>query len=76
MERIKEIKKLTDNRFLNMYEEDALFRDGSRGKYYFASRRRNIEQLKAVVHDNQPDGVILYNAVGPMTYEDLEKYLP
>jgi thiol-disulfide isomerase/thioredoxin len=23
-----------------------------------------------------PDGVILYNAVGPMTYEDLEKYLP
>ena len=64
MERIKEIKKLTDNRFLNMYEEDALFRDGSRGKYYFASRRRNIEQLKAVVHDNQPDGVILYGVHG------------
>ena len=64
MERIKEIKKLTDNRFLNMYEEDALFRDGSRGNYYFASRRRNIEQLKAVIHDNQPDGVILYGVHG------------
>ena len=64
MERIKEIRKLTDNRYLNMYEEDALFRDGSRGKYYFASRRRNIEQLKAVVHDNHPDGVILYGVHG------------
>ena len=64
MERIKEIRKLTDNRYLNMYEEDALFRDGSRGTYYFASRRRNIEQLKAVVHDNHPDGVILYGVHG------------
>ena len=64
MERIKEIRKLTDNRYLNMYEEDALFRDGSRGKYYFASRRRNIDQLKAVAHDNHPDGVILYGVHG------------
>ena len=23
-----------------------------------------------------PNGIILYNAVGPMTYEDLESYLP
>ena len=23
-----------------------------------------------------PEGIILYNAVGPMTYEDLETYLP
>ena len=45
MERIKEIKKLTDNRYLNMYEEDALFRDGSRGKYYFACRRGNFDHL-------------------------------
>ena len=64
MERIKEIKKQTDNRFLNLYEEDALFRDGSRGSYYFASRRRNVEQLKAVVHDDHPDGVILYGVHG------------
>ena len=64
MERIKEIKKQTDNRFLNLYEEDALFRDGSRGSYYFASRRRNVEQLKAIVHDDHPDGVILYGVHG------------
>ena len=64
MERIKEIRKLTDNRYLNMYEEDALFRDGSQGTYYFASRRRNIDQLKAVVHDDHPDGVILYGVYG------------
>ena len=29
MERIKGIRKLTDNRFLNLYEQDAVFRDGS-----------------------------------------------
>ena len=64
MERIKEIRKQTDNRYLNLYEEDALFRDGNRGTYYFASRRRNIDQLKAVVHDDHPDGVILYGVYG------------
>ena len=30
MERIKGIKKQTDNRFLNLYELDATFRVGSR----------------------------------------------
>ena len=39
MERIKGIKKQTDNRFLNLYELDATFRDGSRAPYYVASRR-------------------------------------
>ena len=64
MERIKGIRKLTDNRYLNMYEEDALFRDGSRGYYYVASRRKNVESLKAVTHDRNPDGVILYGVYG------------
>ena len=60
MERINGIKKLTDNRFLNLYEQDAVFRDGSRAPYYVASRRKNVEDLKSVTHDNLPDGVILY----------------
>ena len=64
MERIKGIRKLTDNRYLNMYEEDAVFRDGSCGLYYVASRRKNVESLKAVTHDNHPDGVILYGVHG------------
>lgn len=64
MDRVKGIKKLTDNRFLNLYELDAEFRDGSRAPYYVASRRKTIESLKAVTHDNHPDGVILYGVHG------------
>ena len=64
MERINGIKKLTDNRFLNLYEQDAVFRDGSRAPYYVASRRKSVDQLKSVTHDSHPDGVILYGVHG------------
>ena len=64
MERINGIKKLTDNRFLNLYELDATFRDGSRAPYYVASRRESIDTLKATTHDSHPDGVILYGVYG------------
>lgn len=64
MERIKGIKKLTDNRFLNLYEQDAVFRNGSRAPYYVASRRKSVDALKAVTHDEHPDGVILYGVHG------------
>lgn len=64
MERIKAVKKLTDNRFLNLYELDASFRDGSHAPYYVASRRKRVEELKAVTHDNHPDGVILCGVYG------------
>ena len=64
MDRIKGIKKLTDNRFLNFYELDAEFRNGSRAPYYMVSRRKSVDRLKAVTHDNDPDGVILYGVHG------------
>ena len=64
MDRVKGIKKLTDNRFLNLYELDATFRDGSNAPYYVASRRKSIDSLKAITHDNHADGVILYGVYG------------
>ena len=64
MERIKGIKKQTDNRFLNLYELDAIFRDGSRAPYYVASRRKDAESLKAATGDRHADGVILYGVYG------------
>ena len=64
MERINGIKKQTDNRYLNLYELDAVFRDGSRAPYYVASRRKSVDTLKAVTHDNHADGVILYGVYG------------
>ncbi len=63
MERISGIRKLTDNRFLNLYEMDAVFRDRSEGTYYVASRRKT-EELKAVTQDQRPDGVIVYGVWG------------
>ena len=64
MERIKSIRKLTDNRYLNLYEQEAVFRDGTRAPYYVASRRNSVDALKSVTHDNHPDGVILYGVHG------------
>ena len=64
MERINGIKKLTDNRFLNLYELDATFRDGSRAPYYVASRRKSADMIKAATGDNHADGVILYGVYG------------
>ena len=64
MERISDIKKQTDNRYLNLYELDATFRDGSRAPYYVASRRKSVAALRAVTHDNQAGGVILYGVYG------------
>ena len=64
MERIKGIRKMTQNRYLNLYELDATFRDGSAAPYYVASRRKDVENLKAVTHDNHADGVILYGVHG------------
>lgn len=64
MDRVNGIKKLTDNRFLNLYELDARFRDGSGAPYYVASRRKNVDSIKAVTHDNHADGVILYGVHG------------
>ena len=64
MDRINGIKKLTDNRYLNLYELDATFRDGSRAPYYVASRRKSTDSITAASHDNNPDGVILCGVYG------------
>lgn len=53
------LKRQTDNAFLNMYEIDAVRRDGTHFPYYFATRRDEGDlmyqtgQLKA-------DGVVIY----------------
>ena len=64
MDRVLGVKRQTNNRFLNLYELDAVFRDGSRAPYYVASRRKDVDAIKAVTHDNHADGVILYGVYG------------
>ena len=64
MSKIGKIQKQTDTRFLNFYTFEAIHRDGSISPYYVSSRARRIEDLKAVTHENKPDGVILYGVYG------------
>ena len=64
MNRIKGVKRLTENRFLNLYELDARQRDGQPITYYVASRAKSTEQLKAVSGHRRADGVIMYGVYG------------
>ena len=64
MSKIGKIEKKTNTRYLNFYEMEAHFRDGHVAPYYVASRAKEIDQLKAVTHRNNPDGVILYGVYG------------
>ncbi len=64
MSKIGNIEMKTHNRFLNFYEFEAIHRDGSVSPYYVSSRAKEIGELKAVNHENKPDGVILYGVYG------------
>ena len=64
MDRIKGVKRLTENRFLNLYELDARQRDGRAITYYVASRAKGTENLKSVSGHRRADGVIMYGVYG------------
>ena len=64
MSKIGKIEKKTNNRFLNFYEMEAIHRDGKVSPYYVSSRATDVDKLKAVTHENHPDGVILYGVYG------------
>lgn len=53
------IKQQTDNKFLNMYEMDAVNKEGEHFPYYFASRRSR-EDLACVTQSTKADGVVIY----------------
>lgn len=59
MERCKNINKLSDNPFLNLYHIDAVTKTGRVFDYYFASRNKE-DQIKAYTHANCPEGIAIY----------------
>ena len=63
--KINNATKLTNNRFLNMYELDVQHRNGAPSKYYVASRAKSTEELSAISGKVSPAAVAM---VG--TYED------
>ena len=61
MRRVNGITKMTNNRFLNMYELDMKNDEDKHGKYFVASRAEKIEDLKISTRENKADGVIIYS---------------
>lgn len=68
MKRYTDIRRQTDNRFLNLYEMDALTESGQAFSYYFASRN-DRERIKALTHDMHAEGIVIY----PLWREEPDK---
>lgn len=64
MATIHELSKLTESRFLNMYNAKGSNSKGHHTDYYFASRAKSIDTLKIKTHENIPDGVAIYSLYG------------
>lgn len=63
MKRIKKATMLTDNPFLNLYDLEAIKRNGESFHYYYASRGRE-NNLKIRTLKNTPEGVVIYALTG------------
>ena len=59
MKKYTAVRKLTDNRFLNLYEMDALTNTGSPFHYYFASRNSE-EKLPLLTGKLCSNGIVIY----------------
>lgn len=62
--RILNIEQITNTPYVNLYALKTLYRDGSHGNYYVASRKKGISNLKLNTKENPPDGVIIYSLYG------------
>ena len=63
MSRVKEIKKQTDNKFLNLYDYTVVDKNGNEHPYYVASRHSE-EELVAKVGEPKADAVLMYAYYG------------
>ena len=57
--RIKEIRKVTNNPYLNYYEMKVLNKNGKEHPYYMASRMEE-DKLKCMTGEYPADGVVIY----------------
>lgn len=58
-EHVRGMKKQTDNKFLNMYELNAVDRNGREHPYYFATRRKDGD-LMCQTGELKADGTVIY----------------
>lgn len=64
MGKINSVKKLTDNKFVNLYGVDATSIHDTPVSYFVASRAKSVEDMKLSTGENHPDGVIIYSVYG------------
>ena len=64
MAQICEVKQLTENPFVNLYQVNGTNKKGRPTRYFVASRAKHIENLKLKTHKNTPDGVVIYSLYG------------
>ncbi|MCD8154164.1 MAG: NUDIX hydrolase [Clostridiales bacterium] len=64
MGKINHVEKLTDSRFVNLYNVKATSVHNTPVSYYVASPATDIEDLKLKTKRNKPDGVIIYAIYG------------
>ena len=64
MGKIHSVEKLTDCKFVNLYALKATSIHDTPVSYYVASRAKTMEELKAVTHENNADGVIIFSVYG------------
>ena len=63
-DRIHNVEKLTDNRFVNLYHVDATSVHNTPVSYFVASRATTVSEMKLKTGKNDPDGVIIYSLYG------------
>ncbi len=68
MKKYTGIQKLSDNKFLNLFNLDALTDSGHPFDYFFVSRRKS-DQIKLLTKDSAAEGVVIF----PVLKEDPEK---
>lgn len=64
MGQIHSAERLTDNRFVNLYNIKATSVHNTPVSYFVASRAKSVEFLKLNTRKNTPDGVIIYSVYG------------
>ncbi len=64
MGEIKEIHQVTHTKFLNFYELSTVKKTGAPGRYFLASRAKDVDGLELTRQKTRADGVVMYCIVG------------
>lgn len=63
MGKISAVEKMTDEKFLNLYKLHAENKEGRPLEYLVASRAKQVDDLKAINHEEKPDAVAMVGIV-------------